>query len=86
MSYMLIVAETSISAGTSETTRLKSIVEKCATLVRSSEAGEVIAENCYLFDMQTGASMFAHVLLVLEDAELKYKTSSFQDHPMFANQ
>lgn len=86
MSYMLIVAETSLSHAAGEKVRLLSIVENCASLVRSSEAGEVIAENCYLLDMQTGASVFANVLRVLQEAGLKYKTVSLQDRPAFASQ
>lgn len=84
--YVLIVAETSISAPVAERGRLRSVVEKCATIARSTKGCEAIAENCYLLDTRTAASAFANIVQTLQGAELKYKTVSLQDRPMFASQ
>ena len=85
MPHMLVVLETSAYSDTQERMRLKSIVESSQALVRSSKGGEVVAENCYLLDLNHGASALANLLRTAEVAGLKYKTSSLADRPLFAS-
>ena len=84
MSYILVVLEIPMNE-VQERTRLRSIVENFQTTVRSSKGGEVIAENCFVLDLNHGASALANLLHTAEAADVKYKTLSLQDRPMFAS-